>query len=92
MPTVYYPPIVVEILSGKTREPLGGIDLTNYTVAISPLGPGFGPAGWGEALLCPVMRSPVPGYSWLRSATGLRAKLLEEAWFFGVGEETVSGC
>jgi hypothetical protein len=27
----------------------------------------------------------------LRSATGLRAKLLEEARFFGVGEETVSG-
>jgi hypothetical protein len=47
MPTVYYPPIVVELLSGKTREPLGGIDLTNYTVAISPLGP----ADWGEALL-----------------------------------------
>src|ERR687897_398865 len=27
----------------------------------------------------------------LRSATGLRAKLLGEACFFGVGEETVSG-
>jgi hypothetical protein len=26
-----------------------------------------------------------------RSATGLRAKLLEIAWFLGVGEETVSG-
>lgn len=27
----------------------------------------------------------------LRSATGLRAKLLEEAWCFGVGQETISG-
>jgi hypothetical protein len=44
MPTVYYPPNVVEILSGKTREPLCGIDFTNYTVAISPLGPGLRPA------------------------------------------------
>jgi hypothetical protein len=43
MPTVYYPPNVVELLSGKTREPLCGIDFTNYTVAISPT-----PAGpWG---------------------------------------------
>ena len=50
MPTVYYPPNVVETLSGKTREPLGGIDFTNYTVAISPLGPGLRPAGWDEAL------------------------------------------
>ncbi len=43
LPRVYYPPNVMEILSGKTREPPGVINLTNYTVAISPT-----PAGpWG---------------------------------------------
>jgi hypothetical protein len=33
----------------------------------------------------------VPRRGWLRGVTGLRAKLLDEAWFFGVGEGIVSG-
>ena len=40
----------MEILSGKTREPFGGINLTNYTVVVSLTRAGLGPSGWGEAL------------------------------------------